>query len=215
MDLGGVALFVMAYLIGMRWDPALVRGDGTDQLLTRVGWVAGIGLLGIILCLGAAIRWRRRLGRLYERRVPARWRASSLGLGVVRFAESFHALRSGRALGAGLGWTAAIWVIITGSLWTFLQAYGIPLSFYSTLVILGAATLGVAFPTPGGVGGVQLTLSFTLVQLFGVATETADAAAVGFQALVLVPSILIGLPFLWREGLGWWTAGSRLPEVVT
>ena len=67
--------------------------------------------------------------------------------------------------------------------------------------------VGIAIPTPGGVGGYQIFMNVALVNFFSEFLSAADpnsqAAGIsnGCYITSMVPVILIGLFFLYREGL--------------
>jgi glycosyltransferase 2 family protein len=135
-------------------------------------------------------------------RIPSRIRIPLLG-----FLEGFRALQShGVMLRAAL-LSLAIWVCIMLQLWLLLKSYmpAFPLAGTALIVVLTA--VGVAIPTPGGVGGYQYFLSLALINFFGWHLSPADphthAAGISNACYLVsaVPVIIAGLVFLNREGL--------------
>jgi len=56
-------------------------------------------------------------------------------------------------------------------------------------------------PTPGGVGPYEFLGQVSLSGFFAVPAADAAAAAVTLHAIALLPTIVIGLAFMWRDGL--------------
>ena len=61
--------------------------------------------------------------------------------------------------------------------------------------------LGLAIPTPGGVGGYHTAVAYALTGFYGVPKDTAAAFALVSHALSFVPVTLVGLGFLLAGGL--------------
>jgi hypothetical protein len=61
--------------------------------------------------------------------------------------------------------------------------------------------VGVAAPTPGGVGGFHAAYQFAVTQFFAAPTDRAIGAAIVLHAVSFIPVTLLGLLFMTREGL--------------
>jgi glycosyltransferase 2 family protein len=155
--------------------------------------VFGIGFLILLLLLRNA-HWAAR--------IPSRIRIPILG-----FLEGFRALQSHGVMLRVALLSLAIWACITLQLWLLLKSYmqAFPLAGTTLIVVLTA--VGVAIPTPGGVGGYQYFLSLALINFFGRHLSPADphtqAAGISNACYIVsaVPVIIAGLVFLNREGL--------------
>jgi glycosyltransferase 2 family protein len=158
----------------------------------------------IVLCLGFLL-----LGYLLQtdnwlRRVPARLRKI-----VLPFLEGFRGLQRGGVLLRAVGLSLAIWIVITLQLWCMLHAYLDKFPFTGALFLMALTVVGVAIPTPGGVGGFQFFMNLALVNFFADYLSSLDphsqAAGIsnGSYVVSMVPVILLGLVFLNREGLSW------------
>ena len=62
-----------------------------------------------------------------------------------------------------------------------------------------AAVLGLAVPTPGGVGGYHAAVQFALTDVFHVPVATATGVALLAHAISFVPISLIGFALLRGE----------------
>ena len=54
---------------------------------------------------------------------------------------------------------------------------------------------------PGGVGPYEYLCQISLVDFWNVPAAMAGAVAVTLHAITLVPAILVGLTFMWRDGV--------------
>jgi hypothetical protein len=61
--------------------------------------------------------------------------------------------------------------------------------------------VGVAAPTPGGVGGFHAAYQFAVGEFFGASADRAIGAAIVLHAISFVPVTLLGIVFMMREGL--------------
>ena len=61
--------------------------------------------------------------------------------------------------------------------------------------------IGVAVPTPGGVGSYHEAYRFGMTTFFGAREDQAVAAAIVLHAISFVPVVLVGLVFMAQDGL--------------
>ncbi len=126
---------------------------------------------------------------------------------VVHFADGFRALHSGSAVAKAIALSIAIWLVITAQLWCFVLAYLDSFPFAGALLIMALTVIGVAIPTPGGVGGFQFFMDLALVNFFARYLSAQDphsqAAGIsnGCYVMSMVPVFVVGLWLLNREGL--------------
>ena len=72
-----------------------------------------------------------------------------------------------------------LWMIITFQVWSTLHAFDLVFPFPVTFFVLTWAVLGLAIPTPGGVGGYHAAIAYSLTGFYGVAKNTAAAGPTG------------------------------------
>ncbi len=174
------------------------------SIVRRLHWIGGISQnlrdLGLAFCF--VILW------VLLRR--ARWFDQVLqkaGNFFPSFLEGFRALQQGGALAWTLLLSLAIWIVITLQVWFMVQAYLDGFPFTGALFLMCITVVGIAIPTPGGVGGYQIFMNVALVNFFSEYMSASDpnsqAAGIsnGCYITSMVPVILIGLVFLYREGL--------------
>jgi glycosyltransferase 2 family protein len=84
-----------------------------------------------------------------------------------------------------------------------LRASPTDVPFSASFVVTAAAVLGLMFPTPGGLGSYHLAVQLALMDVYGVAKDTASGVAVLAHAISFVPITLIGLALFAASGVRW------------
>jgi glycosyltransferase 2 family protein len=207
LDTLTVVMLFGAYILlfSHRHLPSTQRGQEiliaiqSHSLLVFLLLLVGIGVLLLLL---RSSRWHS-------------WVPGFLRRWVLAFADGFRALHSGAKVLQVAFLSLAIWLVITAQLWSMVQAYITEFPFSGALLIMALTVVGVAIPTPGGVGGFQFFMNMALVHFFAAYLSAADpesqAAGIsnGCYVASMVPVMLIGLWLLNREGLSF----SRLSEL--
>ena len=68
-------------------------------------------------------------------------------------------------------------------------------------LMLAPLVVGVAVPTPGGVGGFHEAFRLGATSFFGADNDTAVGAAIVLHAISVVPVVIVGLIFIIQDGL--------------
>jgi uncharacterized membrane protein YbhN (UPF0104 family) len=98
------------------------------------------------------------------------------------------------------GWSVLQWFAILGCIVFSLRAVGAPATLPEVVSVLLLNVIGLTLPAaPGHVGTVQLAFTAGLAP-FGVGQEEALAASVIYNVLMVVPTLILGLPGLRRAG---------------
>jgi len=203
LDLITVLLLFGLYLYALPLPAAQQRGPFLIGLRTA-GALAGLGALVVLALLVMLHLWQERVLSLFDRvlaRLPQRL-AGPLGRGLRAFTGGLAVLRAPAPhLLAIAGQSLLLWFTIgLGIHWTN-RAFGMDLPYHSVFLMLGFLTVGVAVPTPGMVGGFHVAYLQALTQSFGIDNATAAAAGIACHALSNLPVLVLGIIFLWREGL--------------
>ena len=166
------------------------------QRVSLVGFlVLGMGLLGLTYMV-------RRRG--WTRKIPGR-----LGRIIASFADGFRALQQGGERVRVVALSLAIWAAITLQLWLLVKAYLINFPLPGAVLLTVITVVGVAIPTPGGIGGFQFFMNLALIHFFSpfLSAEDPNSQASGISngcyMVSMVPILLLGLVLLHREGLSW------------
>lgn len=203
MDVITVVGLVGLYLYVLPLPAQQTRGTLLDALQTG-GGLAALGAVVLLLvllafhvhaerALAAIARLLRFLPEKLSRPMNDALRAFGGGLAVLR-APASH-------LAAILGQSLLVWLTIAATIHSTNLGFGLKLPFHSTFLMIGFLTVGVAIPTPGMVGGFHEFYREALTQGYGTDNATAVAAAIACHALSNLPVLVLGVCFLWREGL--------------
>ncbi|MXZ34952.1 MAG: flippase-like domain-containing protein [Acidobacteria bacterium] len=136
---------------------------------------------------------------------------------VVSFGDGFRALRKGGERVEVAVLSLAIWITISLQLWILARAYLSDFPLTGALLLTVITVVGVAIPTPGGVGGFQFFMQLALTHFFAPFLSTQDpnsqAAGIsnGCYMVSMVPLLLLGYVLLHREGLSW----SRISRIAS
>jgi uncharacterized membrane protein YbhN (UPF0104 family) len=98
-------------------------------------------------------------------------------------------------------WSVALWLSIALGIWLTSHAFGLTLPFIGSFLVVGYLAVGVSAPTPGGAGGFHLFYQLAMTQFFAASDSVAAAAAIVLHAVSIVPVTILGLWFMWQDGL--------------
>jgi hypothetical protein len=202
LDVIGVLLLLGAYLV--MFDPGSAARSSMLFEATRAGGLtmaalSVVALAGMFVLAGHPDRLHAGVMKA-ERVLPSR--LASLGARLARaFAEGLAALRRPERLIAALAWSIALWVAIAGGIWAVTAAFGIPMSPFGAWLLLAPLVVGVAVPTPGGIGGFHEAYRMSATAFFGADNDAAVAAAIVLHAVSFGPVVLAGFWFALQDGL--------------
>ncbi len=201
LDLVTVVVIFGLYLalFSHRHPPGSERGREIMLALQNFSLVGvlvlGAGLLGLT-CLVRHRHWTRKIpGRL--RRIAA------------SFVEGFGALQPGGERVKVTVLSLAIWTTITLQLWFLVKAYLSDFPLAGALLLMVMTVVGVAIPTPGGVGSFQFFMNLALIHFFSpfLSPDDPNSQAAGISngcyMVSMIPLLLLGFILLHREGLSW------------
>ena len=176
------------------------------RLLGPIEFSAAAGAAVAVLLL--AIMWvlathPERIGRLaaaLAQVLPGKL-SSRAGHLATTFSSGFAATRDVRQLLLALAWSIAVWLAIAAQAWTVTIAFGIPMSFPGTFLLQAMLVIGVAVPTPGGVGSFHEAYRLGVTTFFGASKDQAVAAALVTHAISFIPPVVGGILFMAQDGL--------------
>ena len=196
LDGGSVVFyFLLAVALGLPGSTAGRAAFATLRLGAYAAAVVFVVLIGLAVLL--LVR-RQATERLFDRlahRLPEHWRGRARGA-LVAFPEGFASLSSG-GLAAGVAASSLLmWLVINVQIYSVMRAFHIVLPFPAAFVVTAAAVLGLAVPTPGGIGSYQATVQYALTRFYGVPLGPASGVAVIAWAVSFIPITLAGLAAL-------------------
>jgi glycosyltransferase 2 family protein len=192
-----MAIYVWGFADTSTWKPHLLT---PIEVSAAVGGLVALGLLGIMWLLASH---PERIGRLVhstDRILPHRV-ALRLGELARTFSSGFAVAREPRGFLLALFWSFPLWIVIAAETWAVTRAIGIALPFTGTFLLQLFLVVGVAVPTPGGVGSYHAAYKFGVVSFFGAPEDQAVAAAIVVHAIAFMPVLVLGLIFMAQDGL--------------
>ena len=182
---------------------AAAEGQGAGVFLRRAAFAGGL-LVVLALPVLLAVVYRpqpflRGLHRLHGR-IHAGLAARIIEA-AEKFVEGLGVVKHGRDLARALGLSLLTWLIIDLNAWVVFRAFDLPLRFLDTFLFMVPHAVGIAVPTPGGVGAYEYLAQVSLSGFWNVAPAQAAAVALTLHAVVVLPIIAVGLIFMWRDGL--------------
>ena len=200
-------LILFVYFGARRWhefstNPATAKAF----YIVKAGVIgAGVMLAALSLLITGLFAFRgsvRKAHAFIGRIVPARFHDSWMRF-FDSFAGSLDLVRSPSALAKVVTLTALIWLALQSQFWFVVRAMHHPLPFDASFFVGGVTTLGLAIPTPGGVGGFHKACQIVLTKFYGFGIDSSVAVAIVFHAVGTIPVLVSGLLLFAREGLRW------------
>jgi uncharacterized protein (TIRG00374 family) len=195
-DLWSVVLFFLVFII---WPPHMSNLDEQAQhsleVLSLSGYVVGAGLLVGTLILLGLFRYQERFVELLTR--PVAWIKESWRQPATNFFNHFldglRVLQRPRDLIITAVASIFMWYVICWQVRFTLLAFGIDLPLRAAYLIVTMAVIGLAVPTPGGVGGFHKATQIGMTLFFGIGLNEATGIAIAYHAICFVPITIIGL----------------------
>jgi uncharacterized protein (TIRG00374 family) len=202
LDLATVLILFALFVFGSA--SRTISGDPAQLGLVKFGGaIAAASAVGGLMVLFALAGHPERLGRAalrVERVLPARL-ARMLSASVETFAQGLAVMRDPARLAMSLVLSFPMWMSIAAGIWLTSRAFHITFSYPGSFLVMTVLVIGVAAPTPGGLGAFHAAYQFAVTEFFGATVDRAVGAAIVLHALSFVPVTVLGLVFMAREGL--------------
>jgi len=202
LDLVAVLLLMAVFLIW--FDPGMESRDSKAFQAVRFGGLmmapVAVGTLAVMFFMAGHPERLHAWVLKAEAILPARI-AAMIARFAQTFAEGFAVVRSPGRLAAAIAWSIVLWVAIASGIWAVSIAFGIAMPFTGAWLMLGPLVVGVAVPTPGGVGGFHEAYRFGATAFFGADNNSAVGAAIVLHAISVGPVTIAGLLFIVQDGL--------------
>jgi uncharacterized protein (TIRG00374 family) len=201
LDLIAVLTLLAVYVWGFTGDSPL-----PDRLLNPVKVSATLAAVVSVVLM--AVMWvlathPERIGSFaatIARVLPGRL-SERVGHLASTFSGGFAATRNPRALFLAIVWSFPVWILIAAEAWAVTVAFGINMPFAGTFLLQALLVIGVAVPTPGGVGSYHEAYRIGVTTFFGAPNNSAVAAAIVTHAISFVPVVLLGVVYMAQDGL--------------
>ncbi len=202
LDLATVLILFAFFVFGAA--AGIISGDPAQLSLVKFGGgVAAGSAVGGLIVFFALAGHPERLGRValrVERVLPARL-AGLVASFVETFAQGLAVMRDPARLVAALALSFPMWMSIAAGIWLTSRAFHITFPYTGSFLVMTVLVVGVAAPTPGGLGAFHAAYQFAVTEFFGAPYDRAVGAAIVLHAVSFVPVTLLGLAFMAGEGL--------------
>jgi uncharacterized protein (TIRG00374 family) len=195
-DLWSVVLFFLLFIV---WPPAMPdlgrEASRNLEVLSVSGYVAGAGLLVGTLILLGLFRYQDRFIEVLTRpvgRIRESWRQPAANF-LRHFLDGLRVLQRPRDLLVTTLASLVMWYVVFWQIQMVLFAFDIFLPLRASFLIVTLTVIGLAVPTPGGVGGFHKASQIGLTMFFGIELNRATAIAIAYHAICFVPITVIGL----------------------
>ena len=204
LDLTGI-LTMFVFFAVLRWnefshDPVIAKWF----YIVRAGAIASAMILTVLWGFLIGLRFSRdTIRRLHEalgRLLPVRIRSSWMHF-FDTFAETLRISKYPGAVAKVLFCTVLTWTCLTAQFWFATKAVHQPLPYDSSFFVTGVTTVGLAIPTPGGIGGFHKACQLVLTRFYAFSVESSVAVAVLFHLIGTLPVLTIGLFLFAKEGV--------------
>ncbi|MGE0393339.1 MAG: lysylphosphatidylglycerol synthase transmembrane domain-containing protein [Vicinamibacterales bacterium] len=200
--LDGLAVLALLalYLSGVIGPPprnALMATVAASSAITAAA------ILALLVLMAVLSAHPERVGRLVhstERVLPVRM-AAMLARVAERFSHGLGVARAPRLLVVSTVWTFALWLTIATQTWMVSRAFGINMTAGGTFLQQTLLVIGIAMPTPGGVGGFHEAYRIGATTFFRAPNDAAIGAALALHAISFIPTTLLGGLFMLQDGL--------------
>jgi uncharacterized protein (TIRG00374 family) len=195
-DLWTVVLFFLVFII---WPPEMTHLDDharrSLEVLSFSGYLVGTGLvIGTLVLLGL-FRYQEKFVDILTR--PVAWIRESWQKPVENFFHHFldglRVLQRPRDLLITVIASIAMWYVIFWQVRMTLVAFDIDLPLRAAYLLVTLAVIGLAVPTPGGVGGFHKATQVGMTMFFGIGLNKATGVAIAYHAICFLPITLVGL----------------------
>lgn len=202
LDLLAVLILLAWYLAA--FDPGLATVNPALFRAVQVGGLTmgALGLAGLAVLALLAGHPERLHGLVLgiERVLPARVAHAVAGLART-FAEGLAVVRQPSRVLVSVVLSLAMWIVIAVQTWLVVRAFDIALPPAGALLVMAFLVVGVAVPTPGGVGGYHEAFRIAVTTFFAAANDVAVGAAIVAHMVSVLPGLVMGLWFAAEDGM--------------
>ena len=202
LDLAVILMIFGLSVVAFDPRPGLEHGGLLAGLYGGAAVVAGfaLGTLGLACAAATSPTAVARIVARLTSILPGGL-SERLATASHRFSEGLGAMRRPGPLVWAIVWTVAVWTSITAGIWLVAVAFGIDMSPAGAGIVLLLVVLGVAVPTPAGVGGYHAAFQIGTTVLFEAAAEDAVGAGLVAHAVSFLPVTVAGVVLMAQEGV--------------
>ena len=133
----------------------------------------------------------KRLGKRLAARLPHRFRERAENA-LISFLDGLASVRSPRILLEIAALSVLLWVAVCAQIYFLFRAFELPLPAAASILVLVVTLIGLAIPTPGGVGGFHKLCQVALTLFYLVDVNSATGFAIVYWFVAFAPVTAIG-----------------------
>ena len=179
----------------------MVGADGWLVQLAGAAGVVFIGAMVVVICAAALPDPSRRAARALFRPLPSRWEGR-VGAFLDAAIDGLRPMARPATAARVLGLSLLAWAIEGTMYFVILAGFQISGGLAAAFMGAAVANLATLIPSaPGYVGTFDLALQAVLTGVFATPAAAAAGATLVVHLALVVPVVVAGLFFLWREDL--------------
>lgn len=192
-----LAVYVWGFADPASMPPAALASVRASAVVAGVINVAMFGLMWVMAThperIGSLVLF---LGRILPHKTAQRLaRIASV------FSGGFAVSRSPRHFVLAIAWSFPIWLAVAGEAWLVTRAFGMQLPLAGSFLLQALLVIGVAVPTPAGVGSYHAAYRYGMTVFFGAPEHEAVAGALVLHAISFLPVVFVGIVCMAQDGL--------------
>lgn len=204
LDLTAILTMFVIFAV-LRWNEfSHDRSIAAWFYIVRAGAIASALILAALTFLVIGLYFfRDRVRRMHEwlgRFMPLRFRESWMHF-FDSFTDTLAIASHPTALVKVLVCTVGVWLCLTSQFWFATMAIDRKLPYDSSFFVTGVTTVGLAIPTPGGIGGFHKACQLVLTRFYAFDVDSSVAVAVLFHLIGTLPVLTLGLILFATSGL--------------
>lgn len=172
----------------------------TAPALRQAALLAAVGLAAAFAFLLTLLHFRRTAVAGIAHLAPVRWRAR-VSVFLDHLLDGLEAVRSARRLAVLMAWSVVVWGSALVQIEVLSRGFGLSLGLSTSAVVMGVSVIGLAVPTPAGVGSFHAAIQFALATLLGFDLADATAFAIAHHAICFFPITVVGLAYMAAVGV--------------
>lgn len=195
LDLATVLLLFGVFLLTTSLD--------VGEEVKAGGAIATGVAIAALVAMAVSAGHPERLGRWTERAaslLPGRGAAVAARF-VHTFVEGLAVMRRPAPLAMSMVVSVLLWISIAAGVWLTSDALDVRFGFSGSFLVLMYLVIGVALPTPAGVGSFHAMYQLAVVSFFGADRDRAAAAAIVLHLVSFAPISVVGLILMAQDGL--------------
>ncbi len=174
-----------------------------SQQVKLAGGIAGVAAVGGLVVMAVLAGHPERLGRWsgrLARVLPGR--AADIVSDLVKtFTQGLAVMRRPGPMLRSFALSILLWLSIALGIWFTSRAFDLTFAFSGSFLVMMFLVVGVAVPTPAGVGSFHWMYRLAVTEVFHVSPDGAAAAAIVLHAVSFLPISLLGLLFMAQDGM--------------